>query len=278
MRLLARAILVAFTTTLAPLASAQETAPTPCEPRAEPAPHELTRLLDAAISVLRLDPDQTAQLENLEERLRADDIVARQAKQAVLLALADQLEAGKVELSRLQGVLTNYVAARRKLNETFRGALEQIHTTLDPAQRKQFAETFAQEVRSEVGKQLSPEWIEAFATTLKLSDEQKEQLSQLIRQRETSFVAELERLGRALGSFPTDKEALAKLFPQQLDPLYALEGALRMVQATSKISDILTPEQRALAAELLRQRACQPSTQEGPTYDYPYGGAFGILR
>src|SRR5690606_14066357 len=126
---------------LAPLASAQETAPTPCEPRAEPAPHELTRLLDAAISVLRLDPDQTAQLENLEERVRADEIVARQAKQAVLLALADQLEAGRVDLAPLQKVLASYIEARRKLNATFRAGVDQLYETLNPAQRKQFAET-----------------------------------------------------------------------------------------------------------------------------------------
>jgi len=278
MRHLARAILVmAFSTTLAPLASAQGTAPTTCEPGAEPASHELTRLLDDAISVLRLEPNQASSFEDLEKRLRVDDVVARQAKQAVLLALADQLEAGRVELAPLQRVLTTYMAARKQLSGTFRAALEQIYTTLDPAQRKRFAESFAQQFQAEVQKQLSPEWIDAFATTLKLTDEQKKQLAEMIRNREKSFVGELDRLGRALGSFPSDATAFATSFPQSLDPLFALESALRMVQSTSKISAILTPEQRALAADLLRQRACDPGA-EGPAYDYPYSGGFGIFR
>lgn len=277
MRSWARAMLVAFSMTLAPLASAEGTAPTQCPPGAEPASHELARLLDGAIAVLRLEPNQAQDFENLRERLRVDDVVARQAKQAVLLALADQLEAGRVELASLQRVLTAYMAARRDLNQTFRAALDQVYRSLDPAQRQDFAESFANEVRTEVQKQLSPEWIDAFATTLKLTDEQKERLQQLIRDRETSLVGELERLGRALGEFPRDATAFAETFPQKLDPIYALEGALRMVQATSKISEILTPEQRELAAELLRQRACRPD-QGGPAYDYPYSGGFGILR
>lgn len=283
MRLTAKAGLVAISLSvglpLAGQAHAQSASSVCKRPVGSPHPHGFVRLLDVALSGVDLSPNQTTAVDEIAKRTEAEATVLDEAKKAVLLALADQIETGRVDISGLKSQLTSYIAAREILSNTFRTALQGIHQVLDPEQRTKFANSFEERFRKEAELYASPQWLDAFGAALKLSDEQKQKIRGVFENAAPSLSAELQQFDKALSEFKGENFSLAQFFPLKLDPLYALESALRMVQTTSKITEILTPEQRALAAKLLRHQVCEGSGQaRSPAYDYPYTGGFGVLR
>lgn len=264
---------------LAGMAHAQS-ASSVCHAPTPTGPHGFVRLLDGALSDMKLEPKQTTAIEAIEKRAQASGEVLDEAARAVLLALADQIETGHVDLAALKSQLATYIAAREALSSTLRGALSGIHDVLDPVQRTRFAERLEQHLKQEAELYASPSWLNTWSSVLKLSDEQKQKIRGLFESAAPSLSAELQQLDKTLSAFKGERFSLAEIIPLKLDPLYALEGALRMVQTTSKITEILTPQQRAAAAKLLRDRVCGKADGGLPAhaYDYPYSEGFRMLR
>lgn len=283
MQTFARALLLVITSSLGAAVAWPAWAEAPANPICKPngagaALHQPARLFADALSRAGLLPEQKTAVEGATRRLRADETLVAQAKEAVLLALADQLARGHVDIGALRTQLASFIAAREALSQTMRATLEGIHEALGPSQRARFADALEREWKDAVELYESPAWLDAFGNSLTLSDAQKQKIRQAIDSQGPSLSAQLERFHRALTAFKGDDTSFLQVVPKQLDSVFALANALRMVQTTSKIADILTPEQRARAAEMLRHRICTPpSGSEGQAYDYPYSGGFEVM-
>lgn len=250
-----------------------------CQPAESNGASELAPLLSRALSGIDLDREQSRIIDTIEEQAEEAGVTLDRAREAVLLALADGLERGKVELAALTKELPAYIATRQEFTKTLRAILQGVHEALDPGQRSAFADAFEQQLKSRAGFSISKEWLESWSQPLHLSQEQKDEIRKILEAQQPLLSAEMTRLDRALTAFKGESFSLAEFVPFKLDPFFAIENALRMVHTTNKIAEILTPEQRTEAARMLRDRICEASSEPpAHSYDFPYSGSSGLIR
>lgn len=275
MRLIGRVLLFAIASSLgAPLAHAEEAAPVhpSCEPVSMQAGEYVPLIEDALAGFVNLAPRQAAQLGALKARMQSDETVFQEAKNQLLSALATQLETGSIDAPALQRELATYITAWQARNETYRAAMEGLHQTLDPEQRAAFVALVEKELKARAEKERA--FLDGWTRELALSEEQKKKLLAAVASQARSLGAERSRFESVLAAFRGRKFELPELVPKKVDPLLALESALRMVSATSQITAILTPEQRALAAKTLRARICtKPEKPRSDLYVFPNDGS-----
>lgn len=202
------------------------------------------------------------------------------ARKDLLLALADQVQAGAIDKAALQPKIEAAAAPWKAVREADRAALVELHGALSPEQRKAFVDAFPEKMRASFGGKhghhegheghdgrdhaemagplgkMGHAWKE-----LDLTSDQKDKLKEAFRSEmggaggksmREAFAARREEGKKALESFKGDKFTGEGVFG---GPDKAHDRVEKMIHFAEVALPILTPEQRAKAATLLRQRA-----------------------
>jgi Spy/CpxP family protein refolding chaperone len=234
------------------------------------AAHGQVKLLGDALGDVPLTDVQRGQIEKLAIDADARHEQGRAACRDLLLAIAAQVEAGTIDRTALQPKIDALVAAIQSAQPADRTAFEQLHGILAPDQRVAFVDAvearFAQHGGGAHDKLGLKEWAEA----LKLTDAQRDQIRTALRQ---SFAEHKHhhdhdrdhagspwadgghRGAKILDAFKQDRFVFDQVAPPRDPGKGAAFMTDRFVTIASQVLPILTPEQRTIAAQRLRERA-----------------------
>ncbi len=132
-------------------------------------PHGIVELIGDAIAQVTLQPDQEAKVEALSAEIEPLQVQVDNAENALLSALADQVQVGAVDKDTLAPLVAAYVAARTAVSPELRKAVESLHELLDADQRADFSDAIECGVHEVYGAVLTGEQLDDFAKSLGLT-------------------------------------------------------------------------------------------------------------
>jgi len=121
--------------------------------------HHHGGLVQAALELDSLKPEQRSQIEQIESQRKAAEVPVRQANAAVLTQLAKQVEQDHIDRAGLKDSLTVEEAAAQAARNVDVNTLVQLHGLLSAQQRNQLVDGI--EARIPAGKP-RPEHLESF--------------------------------------------------------------------------------------------------------------------
>jgi len=199
------------------------------------------------------------------ERLAADadgrhaDVTA--ARKGLELALADQVDAGRIDRAALQPKIDALVAAVQHTQGPDRTALEQLHTLLDPDQRVAFANALDSRLHERMGEVRHGQRMREWADALKLTEDQRGKIREMLKEQgEKNHPMQaakdgMSRGAKILGAFKSDRFVFDEVAPAQ-DLRERVTGAVdRFLGLATQVLPVLTPEQRTAASQRLRSKA-----------------------
>jgi len=199
------------------------------------------------------------------ERLAADadgrhaDVPA--ARKGLELALADQVDAGRIDRAALQPKIDALVAAVQHTQGPDRTALEQLHTLLDPDQRVAFANALDSRLHERMGEVRHGQRMREWADALKLTEDQRGKIREMLKEQgEKNHPMQaakdgMSRGAKILGAFKSDRFVFDEVAPAQ-DLRERVTGAVdRFLGLATQVLPVLTPEQRTAASQRLRSKA-----------------------
>jgi hypothetical protein len=218
-----------------------------------------------------LRPDQRLSIE--AELKAAEDRHAKikpLAKDAILL-LAEQIEKGTIDETALQPKVDAAVAALEPIRNEDRAAIQRVHDLLDASQRSALVDTLDAKHKERFGKHMmgGHGGFKQIAEDLNLSTDQKSKLFEAFRneaaqqggeehgwkQNRENWGELKEQREKAMESFKSDQFQVDQAMPK----MDLAKGSKQMLEKGVRFAKvalpILTPEQRATAAKILRERA-----------------------
>lgn len=232
--------------------------------------HGVVKLAGDALGDVPLTASQRAAIEKLAADAEARHAPVRAAHHDLALAIAAQVQAGQIDRAALQPKIDALVAALRATQPADRASLEQLHEILTPDQRVAFVDALQARIHHGVGDAKAKHPLAQWATDLQLSDDQKTQIKTALRQRfqamrqeraaagargEPPWAEAHERGHAVLEAFEQDRFVMDAVAPAQDLSRKAARGTDRMLGMIETVLPILTPEQRSIAAQKLRDRA-----------------------
>jgi Spy/CpxP family protein refolding chaperone len=216
-------------------------------------------MADALGDVPLTDP-QRAAIEKLAAEVEQRHADSRAARRAMLLAVAAQVEAGQVSRSALQPLVDAFATALERARPADRASFEQLHTILTPAQRTAFVDALDARMAEHAGAVRDKHSLKQWAEELELSDDQKAQIKDALRGQvhgndHPAWAEARQTHAKVMAAFKQDRFVMDEVAPLPdgvARARHVAEYFLRMAEAAVPI---LTPQQRALAAQKLRARA-----------------------
>lgn len=222
------------------------------------------QLIAQALRQLQLSPEQTQAIEQLRGSLEGSDTVVENAQGDLLSALAGQLAQGRIDPSALQPQINALVSAVQEASPTMRGALEDLHSILDPSQRAQLANAIQQSVQAGAQAGDSRQMLDAWGNQLGLNDQQKEQLQSALSRFRPLAEQSRRELVQVLDAFKGEQFSIDKIVPSNQVASHANAMAQGTIAMMDTLAHILTPEQRARVADMLRQSIGARGAQGAP--------------
>jgi len=246
--------------------------------------HGLVKVVGEALGEVNLRPDQRVELEKLAAAAEARHVAMHDGRKELALAVADQVEKGALDRTALQPKIDRVVAELEKSRPEDKQAFAKVHALLDNEQRNQFVDALEAKFKhgghhghkgdkskhgpkgEHVGGEVEqhslkgPHGMRQLAEDLKLTDDQKDKIkdvfkAQMSAQNGHSFKDMHERMSqgkKSLDSFRTDKLDVEGIAPP-IDKAKA--GSGHFLDVAEKILPVLTPEQRKIAADKIRDIA-----------------------
>ena len=218
------------------------------------------RMFERALEGLELRPSQWKALDEL--RMDADQRYApvKSAKRGLMMALADQVEQGKIDRCELAPRVEWVASAKSKAHPGDRAALQRMHSILDKQQRGRFVGSLREQWRSYQQMMSAESVVERMDRELRLTEEQETKLrgivSGLLEIADIAHAPARERWTRILDAFEGDDFALDEVAPmeQDLEEKYTrmLGGHL---WAAEVVVPVLDEKQRGMLAEKMREKA-----------------------
>jgi Spy/CpxP family protein refolding chaperone len=224
----------------------------------------IVQMVEDALSGITLRPDQKDALQKVGAEVDAKVAAVDEAKRGGLLALADQIEAGNVDPNALKSYTQKYVDAAVAASPVVRSGLEKVHEILDASQRKQFVEGFREAMKKHAGRFDKKAHLDRMAATLNLTDDQKQKIGGVLGEDTVASDVARARVELVLAAFPGDHFAIDEL----LAPASTVRDRVQtmadhMIGVASRITEILTPDQRRIAASHIRDRVSGRTTEGG---------------
>lgn len=216
-----------------------------------------------ALSKVCLDDQQRAAIEQLGEDVVAKDKEVRSARKELRSALVHQLEQGKIDEDDLADEVDELVRAREEASPVLRKALEDLHGILEPEQRTAFVG--ALESRMKEVADASAGWFDSFSTDLELSDEQKQQIGDVLARAKPELDEERERAKAVFDEFEKDDFSVEKIVPLAEVGERTRQRAEGMIAIAKELVDILTPEQRVLLAQKIEGVTAKSAAEKAIT-------------
>jgi hypothetical protein len=223
------------------------------------------RFIRNALSKVTLRADQQSVVNALTQEAEARHANVHQARLALRGALADQVQAGKIDRAALKPSQDALLAAIEQTRSLDRAALVRLHDTFDKNQRNQFVDALEAEFRGHgggPGHAGGPgERLRQWGTDLNLTKAQREEIGAGIRAKfdqqggpqgmaKEHWRAAREHGHQLLESFRQDQFAPDANGPMGTDQIG--RGIDRMITLAEVAVPVLTPEQRAIAAQKVR--------------------------
>jgi Spy/CpxP family protein refolding chaperone len=239
-------------------------------------------MVHAALRLPSLRADQRAQIQQLVEQEKVAHVGVRAARADLLVAVAQGVEAGRVDDAALKPKVDAVAQAAAAGKPVQRAALEKLHAILDASQRAELVN--AVEAHRQAPPRAGEEATRGeraerrghgggagpLARGLDLTPQQKDQIrANMKASREASAAAGGGRQAhgaaraqhaKVLEAFKGDRFVMNEVAPV-VPEARGGHGEQRMIDAVKASLPILTPQQRATAAARLRTEA-QRATQK----------------
>ncbi len=229
--------------------------PPPNGPLAEPWRDDLVQ---SALELHSLTPDQKSQIEALARRRETQSADVRSARAALIGALADQLGIGNVSASYLAPDVQRLASAIQSREPADREVLENLHAVLTGGQRRELvraAEAHLQTMQGQDGEEEHPQlgW---FGRNVELTRGQETQIETALRRLreppEDARADAQDRYTRLLEAFKGNTFVMTEAMRAS-----GRDTTLRRVGSTVRVAEavapVLTAEQRAAAAAALKE-------------------------
>jgi Spy/CpxP family protein refolding chaperone len=235
----------------------------------------VTLFIALSLDTLGVSPEQRAAVEKIRTDLHARMEPARIAEQGLLTALADGMAAGSIDTPKVDAAVAQVAASVATVHDASTDALDALHDVLTPLQRATLVDKVEshwavwQNANTDEPARPGASHLEALATDLQLTPDQVERIRASLGGG-TKGVPPLDRQEiathiQAFGdAFRSDKfEAKALTTASGANGHMAGWGAAHLAHFIETVSPQLTPEQRTLLAQRLREHASHnPSAQE----------------
>jgi Spy/CpxP family protein refolding chaperone len=227
--------------------------------------HDQVKLIGEALGDVPLTPEQRGDIERLAADADVRHESARTARRELMLSIAAQVEAGAIDRAALQPKVDALALAAGSAQPADRVAFERLHAILAPDQRTAFVDALEARLSEHAGELRERHPMRAWAADLKLSDAQQSQIKALLEQ---SFHAKREghdggpwsgegrhRGAKLLGAFKQDRFVMDDVAPAVDVGRRASTASDRFLGIASQVLPVLTPGQRSIAAQKIRDRA-----------------------
>ena len=236
--------------------------------------HGPVKLFGAALGDVPLTASQRTAIEGLATAAEARHADARAAGQDLMSTLATQIEAGQIDRTALQPKLDAMVAAMQKAQPADLGAFEQLHAILTPDQRVAFVDAVAAHVGELKDKMGERHGMHQWATDLNLTDDQKSQIKDAMMARFKAAGHDMKEdwkgakhQGKAvMDAFKGDRFVFDEVAPPKDVAAQVGRTSEHLLGAAEVALPILTPAQRSLAAQKVREHA---QNADGHSFDIP---------
>jgi Spy/CpxP family protein refolding chaperone len=225
------------------------------------------KVIGLALGDVPLTAAQRAQIEKLAADAEVRHAGVNAARKELMLALAAQVQAGQLDRAALQPKLDALVSAMKLAQPGDRAAFEQLHAILGPDQRTAFVDALEAHIGERIGQVREKHPLKRWADDLKLTDDQKAQIKTAMQQRFQAAAhdpnaaphwAEAKEHGaKVLGAFKQDRFVMDEVSPARDVGEKATKMADHFLGMAETVLPLLTPDQRVLAAQKLRERADQ---------------------
>jgi Spy/CpxP family protein refolding chaperone len=214
-----------------------------------------------ALSKVSLRPDQQPVVDQLGKDAETRHQAIKSARQALRNAIADQVQAGKIDRAALKPQMDALLAAIDQSRPADRAAMMRLHDVLDKNQRGQFVDALEAQFHDRAhGGRASIGHARQWASDLNLTDQQRDQIRTAVRskfegqreQMKEQWQATREQGRQMLESFRQDQFTLDANSPQLFGRDKIAGGVGKMIDFAEAAVPTLTPEQRVIAAQKIR--------------------------
>jgi hypothetical protein len=249
--------------------------------------HGRAKAVVDALAQVPLRADQRATIEQMAKDAEARMEPGRKARETLVLAIADQVQAGTIDRVALKPQIDGIIAAHQAAQPLDRAAFEKLHDLLTPDQRVAFVTAMqnnfsshqgqgraegkgrmqkwaadiglSQDQQDQIRQKLQAQWQAHFAGAVVGTDEQK---NEAVQDGQLAFRGHQmhEQMKTMLESFKGDKFSMDAVAPIQ-KPM-AQEFAGHMLNMVEAALPVLTADQRTLVAQKLRQRAANLEAED----------------
>lgn len=221
-----------------------------CRRAPRQASHGFASLIDAGLSEVTLRADQEDAVRSVRDTINALQVRVNEARNAFFLAVADQVEAGKICRDRLDAQVERVVEACGEAAPTLLQSIQTLHGILDTTQRNDLAdaiESGVHQMRPTSGTKL-----DKLAALLNLTQDQKAR----IRAAMDSFKAALEghraHVHRAIEALRAD-DFSAESVMSKCDIMTMARARLeQQINVAGVVTETLDSKQRSQLAKLMR--------------------------
>jgi Spy/CpxP family protein refolding chaperone len=227
--------------------------------------HGPLKLVGDALGDVPMTAQQRAQIEQLATETETRHAGARAARKDLTLAVAAQLETGNIDRAALRPKIDAVAAAVAASQPADRAAFERLHALLGPDQRTAFVDALEARLLGRMGEARGKGGIVHWAQELKLSDDQRAQMKVALEQHFHTAAREpggrkpwmdrAERGAKLLAAFKQDRFVIDEVVPARDASQQAARSSDWLLGMAEAALPILTPDQRAIAAQKLRARA-----------------------
>jgi Spy/CpxP family protein refolding chaperone len=255
-----------------PAGSESQSDPSSGQPQGkENDPHaQMQRIVEQALADLQLSPEQRESVDRIRGTLTQREAPVRQARGDLMSAIAQQVAAGRVDRAALEPKIDAFVKAMTTASPAMRGAIEELHAVLTPAQRSQLVDEIQRALDQKKQQQGGEHkaMLEKMSKDLGLTRHQKRDLASAFNKLRPSFDDARQNLDRVLDAFRADVFAIDQIIPQREVAARAVTLTQAIVDMADTATNVLTAEQRARVGDELRQVANAggaPAGQAGQT-------------
>lgn len=219
------------------------------------------RVFERALRDVELRPDQIKAVEELKSEAKKRHEPAKAAKRELMKAVADQIEAGKIDRCALGPQIDKVASAKAQAHPGDRAAFEKLHSILDRDQRSTFVDALKEHWQSHRQRYEPAALADKMTRELGLSEEQKSKVEKVltglrdISQALGVHEEHAEKWSKILEAFKSDRFVLDEIAPAE-DVEAKMKNRIEAhLWAAEAVIPILDKDQRALLAKKIREKA-----------------------
>jgi Spy/CpxP family protein refolding chaperone len=223
----------------------------------------IVKVVGEALGEVPLRPDQRAELEKLAAAAETRQLASKDGHKELALAVADQIEKGSIDRTALQPKIDRVASDFQNMHTENQAAMQKMHALLDSDQRNAFVDALQAKLKEQhQGHDFKGRWakMNEWKTDLKLTDDQISQIKDVMHAQHKQSPIERHAKG-----FDEGKKSLESFRTEKFEPMGKVgdlndkvsKGTDHFIGLAEKVLPILTPEQRKIAADKIRDKAAK---------------------